>query len=1163
MLIAHPSRLRLLTIASSLVMALCWTSVPIQAQNITGTILGSVTDTSGASIPGAEVTVTNQATNQPVRAKTNQLGGYEIPYLQPGSYGIRVAHSGFQTALRGNITLQVDSRLVLNFVLRVGSTSTTVSVVGHEPLVDTSTAALGQVISSQATRSLPILGRNVFDLVGVSAGVQVNPMALGGVASTGTNAAPLFVQSDISINGGRFRTNDFLLDGVSIMLPENNDFALSPTPDSVQEFKVITNSVGPQFGRSGGGVIDVVTKSGTNQWHGEAYDFLRNQRLNANDFFANATGQKRAPFDFDLFGGDVGGPIVRNKTFVFASYEGSRNHSTSPGLLLTLPTMAQREGDFSQTLNSNGQPVTIYNPLTTRPNPDGSGYLRDAFSGNRIPTGLMDPVALKILQFIPAPNRQGAGPAQINNFVWSQNQFVNSDQWSVRVDHRFSDRQSFFGRVTRNTGLLGNSGPFNNPADNVLGNDTNRVINVVLNDTLTLSSNSFLNLRYGLTRRYEGRVPIHGAFDITSLGFPSAIAAAAQEPDFPYITFTGYSQLGASSVEIRRGNTVNTFVVDDTTIHGRHTFVYGADVRLYNQTPFQASGSGGGNYSFSPSFTQGPNPLVSSLTSGNAFASFLTGYGTGSMSSVPALAIQNWYWAGYFNDEIRLNRLTLNLGLRYDYTQPLTERHNRFSDFDFNAPFPIAVPGLPNLDGVMTHPGQGGEPRGQTNSYWKGFGPRIGLAYRLSSNLAIRGGYGIFYSPRIGTTSGSGFGASGAALSTSWLSSLNDVTPLNPLSNPFPTGVLPPLTTQADLLQLGQSITVDDRNNVDNTYIQQWNASLQWQPAGNWLLEAAYAGNKGTHLPVGLQLNQLNPSYQALGAQLNQQVPNPFYGLVSTGALSTSTIAQSRLLAPYPQYTGVSNASPPIFQNEANSIYHSLQVTAEHRFSKGMSLLVSYTNGKSISDASGRVFGVTAYVPPVQNIYDLKAERSIDEGDISQRLVISHVVELPFGRGKPILGKASGLVNQIVGGWSADGIVTLNTGFPLVLTSVGNSGVGSSVLRPNSTGQSPELSGNVESRLNEYFNTSAFSVPAPFTFGNASRTVPNVRAPGRRVYDLALAKTFPLKESLSLLFRAEAFNLTNTPYFSAPGTGLGSSSFGVISSASGARQIQFALKLLF
>ncbi|MEJ7608455.1 MAG: hypothetical protein WKF37_19840 [Bryobacteraceae bacterium] len=327
---------------------------------------------------------------------------------------------------------------------------------------------------------------------------------------------------------------------------------------------------------------------------------------------------------------------------------------------------------------------------------------------------------------------------------------------------------------------------------------------------------------------------------------------------------------------------------------------------------------------------------------------------------------------------------------------------------------------------------------------------------------------------------------------------------------------------------------------------------------GNWLVETGYAGNKGTRLPVGRQFNQLDPIYQALGADLNRLVPNPFFGLVTNGPLAARTVAQSQLLRPFPQYTAVNaTGSPAVAQNAGSSIYHSMLVRVEKRFSQGINLLVSYTGSKLIDDASGRIFGINGNPPPVQNNYDLRAERSVSEADVARRLVVSHTIDLPFGKGRKFLSGSPVVVNQIVGGWSASGFATYSSGVPLALSSTGNSGVGSGVLRPNSTGKSAKLEGDPQTRLAKYFDTAAFTVPSPFTFGNVSRTLPNVRAPARVNYDLALSKAFSVREPLSLLFRAEAFNLTNTPYFLSPGLALGTGTFGVISGALGERQIQF------
>lgn len=1137
----------------------------LRAQNITGSILGNVTDPSGAPISHAEVTATNIGTDKSVKVTTDSRGYYAATNLPPGSYEVKVSSTGFKTTVRSDVSLQVESQLRLDFSLQVGDTSSTVTVTAEAPLVDSETGSLGQVVTSKQLEELPVKGRDVFDLAVLSTGVQVNPRALGAVASTGDNSAPLFVMSDISINGGRYRTNDYLLDGVSIMLPENNNFALSPTPDGTQEFKVMTNSYGAQFGRSGGGVINVVTKSGTNNLHGSLYEFFRNDRLKANNFFANATGNKQGPLHFNLFGGSVGAPIVKNRTFVFAEYQGSRSLSSLGGQFSTLPTAAERDGDFSHLLNQQGQAVTIYSPFSATQDAAGN-TTRLPFPGNQIPKSQMDPVALKMLSYIPLPNSPGVGPAGINNYVWQQQRYINSDQWSVRIDHHISDRQTLFGRVTRNTGNSGDTGPFHNYADNVLGIDMNHVINVVLNDTYILSPSAVLNVRYGLTRRYEGRTPLQGPVGLANLGFPASYASQAQQQNFPVVSFTGYSSWGDPGGDtIRRGNSINTLVGDETLIRGRHTFVFGADVRLYDQTPYQA-GNDSGAFSFSPSFTQGPNPLQASLTAGDAFASFLTGYGSGSVTTTPALAIRNMYYGLYANDQIRLGKLSVSLGLRWDYAQPPTERYNRFANFDFDAPFPIQVPGLPNLKGVIEYPGRNGlSRRGQYNSYYKAFGPRVGLAYRLTSQTAIRAGYAIFYAPRFGATSGGSFGTTGAATSTTWVSSSNEGLALvYPLSNPFPNGLVQPPTSQADQLQLGQSLSITDPNSVDNNYNQQWNLNVQHQFGRNLLVEVAYAGNKGTHLPIGINFDQVNPIFQSLGSGLTQTVPNPFYGLVTNGTLSLPTVAVSQLLRPYPQYTAVSaTGSAATMENEGSSIYNALQIRVEKRFSKGVSFLASYVKSKLIDNSSGRIFGVNAFVPPVQDIYNLRNERSISEGDVAQQLVLTHTFEIPAGRGKHFLSSAPRAVDFVLGGWAVSGTATFSSGFPLVLTSTGNSGVGSSVLRPNNNGTSAKLEGSTESRLNRYFNTSVFSIPPTYTFGNTSRTLPDVRSPGRANYDLSLSKLFPVRETMSLDFRAEAYNLTNTPYFYGPGVALGGSNFGVISAAAGDRQIQFALKLLF
>jgi hypothetical protein len=1144
---------------------------PIDGQNITGTILGTVKDSSSAVVSGAEVTVTNIETNQVTRVTSNQLGNYEAPYLRPGRYSLKVSGSGFKTVLRENVELQVENRLRLDFQLEVGDVSATVAVTAEAPLIESNTSSLGQVITARTATEIPIRGRNVFDLVGLAPGVQVNPRAIGAVASTGNNAAPLFVFSDVSINGGRFRSNDFMLDGVSVVLPENNNYAIAPTPDGTQEFKVQSNSYGPEFGRSGGGVINVVTKGGTNSLHGSAFEFFRNDRLRANNFFANARNQPRGIFHFNMFGASAGGRIVKDKTFFFAEYQGHRESNALGGRSVTLPTMAQRRGDFSAVLNSRGQMVTIYDPFTTTAG--NGGFTRLPFPGNQIPQSRIDPAAAKMASYLPAPNRPGDGPSLINNWAYAPKEVANSDQWSFRIDHRFTDSHSLFGRLTRNTGADSNTGEFGTIADSALGNDQNHVWNAVLNGTILLSATRVVNYRYGIARRYEGRIPIHqGEIDIAKLGFPQNMVNVF-DPKFamfPSITATGYAPFGQTGGDpILRGNDLHTIVLDGSEIRGRHTLKVGTDLRLYNQTPLQGFPIQHG-YNFTPAQTQGPNPLIASLTSGDGFASFLTGFGTGSIQNLSSLAIRNMYYALFANDEVKLGRLTLNLGVRWETETPRTERYNRFATFDFSRAFPVAVPGFTSLKGVLTHAGQDGQPRGQFDPSWFNFGPRVGLAYRVADRLALRAGYGIMYAPRWGTTSAAGFGVTGDEFVQSWVSSVDGVTPLNLLSNPYPTGVLPRPTSQGDKLQLGQSINIADRGAKNNIYVQQWTISVQRQLPGDMVAEIAYAGSKGTHLPVGLIYNQLDPSLLSLGAQLNQQVSNPFFGLASTGSLSTATVARSQLLRPYPQYGSISTVNPARAVNMGSSFYHSATVRLEKRFTHGINFVVAYTGAKLIDDSSGRIFGDNGNPPALQDNYNLRGERSLSEGDVARRLAINHTIDLPIGRSRKLLGNAPRALDLLVGGWSVSGAASFIGGFPVALTSTGSTVPGSSVLRPNSTGKSANLSGTVESRLNRYFDTSQFTLPAAFTLGNVTRTLPDVRRPSRRNYDVALSKAFRVKEPLTLLFRAETFNLTNTPYFGGvnriganPGSVLGASNFGVIEDATGERQVQFSLKLAF
>ncbi|MFN7939053.1 MAG: carboxypeptidase-like regulatory domain-containing protein [Bryobacteraceae bacterium] len=1115
------------------------------AQNITGTLLGTVRDGSGAAVGQAEVTLTEKNTQIATKVAIDAGGTFQFPYLKPGPYALRVSAPGFKSVMRDNIVIRVDDRISLDLTMEIGEVSTTVSIDEKIPVVETEKGALGQVVAERAVQDLPIQGRNVFDLVGLTAGVQTSPLGEGRVVSSGSaTGLAVFNAADISINGGRFRSNEFLIDGISVMTPVQNAFAISPTPDSTLEFKVMTNAFGPQFGRSGGGVVNVVTKGGTSEFHGSVYDFFRNDRLRANNFFANARGQQRGIFHFNMFGGSIGGPVRKNRTFFFADYQGHREGASFGGRSLTIPTVAQKQGDFSDVRSAANRPVIIYDPFTTR-NVNGR-LVRDAFAGNRIPQTRLDKAAAAMQRYIPDPNRPGDGPARINNWVYAPNETTVSDQWSARVDHRFSDAHSIFFRATRNTGNSFNTGEFNTIADTTSILFTNNTWNAVINGTLVMNPTSVFNYRLGFTRRDGNQITgSNQEVKLTDLGFPAELSARVQKETFPQATFTGYAPIGTPP-DAPQTNDVYVAVAEHTLIRGKHTFTYGTDMRLYNQNVFRPSAASG-VYGFTRGFTQGPDPQVASLEAGDAFASFLTGYGSGSVQNVPAFAVRNMYAAVYLNDDIRFKNLTVNIGLRWDYEQPRTERYDRLATFDFNRQFPVPVNGIRPLVGVLTHPGRDGQPRGNFDSAWRDFGPRIGLAYRLGNRTVLRSGYGIFYAPRIGYPNPTQFGAAGFQIVTDWLASIDGLTPLNPLSNPYPNGALIPPSSPAELLAVGQAITINPRYNKNDSYTQHWSAGIQREFAGGWLAEAAYTGNTGLRQPMSLDFNQVPAEQMALGQNLLQRVPNPFLGLVRTGTLSAPTVTLNQLLRPFPQYLGMDSN----LNHTAFSQYHALQLKGERRFSRGMMILVTYTAGKIIDNGSGRVVTFTPFRPPAQNQYDLRAEKAVSQQDISQRLNVSHTVDLPFGKGR------------LRGGWSAAGNMTLHTGFPLALTSAGNTGLFTTVLRPVSTGQSAELTGPAQDRLRRYFDTSAFTLPAPFAFGNVSRTLPDTRGPGRRNYNLAVSKRTNVTERVAVLFRAEAFNLTNTPFFLPPGINLGGTDFGVISSATNERQMQFTLRVVF
>lgn len=1111
------------------------------AQSITGSLLGTVTDPSGAPVLGAQLRVLRESTNTESETKTDNRGNYEVPLLRPGTYRITAGAPGFQTLVRSGIELSVGGRVQVNLALQIGTAAESIVVTGRAELVESGTAALATTLGSRAIEELPLKGRYVLQFAALTPGVQVNPQAVNAGGGGLTNA-------DFSVNGGRYRTNDLLVDGVSSSLPKNNDFGVMPLPEGVVEMKIHTNAYSAEFGRTGGGVFNVITRGGSNELHGSLFLFHQNDNLDANAWFANTRGQAKGNFRRNQFGGSMGGPVKRDKTFYYGDYQDTRASSAGSTGAATLPLAEFRQGDFRNLVNRNGQAITIFDPVTTTAS--GSGFVRTPFPGNAIPASRQDVAARNLMKLYPEPNRPGTGPARVDNFVFQQPSQSRSYQYTGRVDHEFSSFHRIFGRYTRSNGTSTALGDYGTLGDSVLGFNPGSVSqSAAINDTYTFTPTVLLNSRLGFSRDFSARTPLHEGINLAQFGFNPALDSIREENSLPGFRPAGYGGLGPQGGDrIRLANDIWHLNSDLTVIRGTHTIKMGGEGRLYNQNAYQA-GSENAQFSFPVSWTQGPDPQRATLTAGDGIASFLLGTGGGSITSTPRLAVRNFYWGAFVNDDWKMSsRLTLNLGFRWEVETARTERYNRFATFDFTRPFPIPVPGLPGLRGTLTHPGQDGEPRGNMDNVWTNFGPRAGFAYRAGHGFVLRGGYGIFYSPVFGYTAPNSFGTSGALITTPWVGSLDGLRPLNYLSNPFPDGALRKSNDPVDVTQMGLGVIAMDRRNVNDIYTQQWNLNIQRQIAGNVLIEAAYAGNKGVRVPVGINWNQLDPRYQSLGPALAESVPNPFFGIVREGGLAQRTVTRGQLLRPYPHYGGVQT----YMQNMGSSIYHSFTLKIEKRLSRGFLGQIAYTNGKLIDNGSGRVVNITDFVPPVQNAYDLRAERSISEGDVSQRLVLFGSWDLPWAR-----------QNRVIGGWSVSAWGTFHTGFPIGLISSGSPGVFSAVTRPNSTGRPGNKTGPTQSRLNEYFDTQAFRIPEPFTFGNVARTLPDTRGPGRAHTDVTLHKDFRVTERFRFRLRAEAYNLANTPFFDMPADNRGAANFGVISGARLQRTVQVSSRLVW
>ncbi len=1147
-----------------IVIGLFYTLAPLWGQEVRATILGRVSDQTDAVIASARVEAANASTGVRYTSQTNESGDYMLPFLIPGPYSIKVESPGFRSYTRSGIVVRESDRVTIDVTMQVGDASQVIEVSAQAPLLDTSTASMGQVIESRTILELPLKDGMVLIMATLSPGVTFTPESAGYVRPFDTSSP-----STMSVDGTRSGSNQFLVDGAPNM--QRGEVAYAPPPGVVEEFKVQTATFDASYGFLAGAAVNMSIKSGTNSVHGQTYYFMQNPVLNADKFFRLAAGKPQ--FRLYRYGGSVSGPVYlpklyhgRNRTFFMYGYEGIWSFDPSPWVVEAAPTPAQRAGDFSSLLAISSR-YQIYDPYSITAAPGGR-FSRTALPENKIPPNLINPVAAKIADLWDLPNQAGTIDGT-NNYQKGKN--AQDTYWNhiVRLDHNLSDKQ----RVYMRTNFTSLQRPENIRQNRTVGDNFYRFNRgAFLDHVYTPSSRFFVNSRYSLTRFITGYTPFQEGWDLASLGFSSNFIGQLKQLDpralkFPNIGVAGYSSLGGVNTDNRRVTNIHELAVNFTNMMGAHTLRSGIAYRVYQENAYNLANSSG-NLSFDSTWTRGPldTSPASPLGLGQSMASFL--YGLPSGGNLPIndnYAEQNKYWAFYAQDDWKVSRkLTLSLGLRYELPSPLTERFNRsVRGFDAAAASPIEaqvrqayaqnpIPDVPveqfRVRGGLTFAGAGGLPRTLWNTATSNFMPRIGFAYSATPKIVVRGGYGIYFEP-LGALA-LHVDQTGFSATTTLVPSLdNGQTYIATLGNPFPGGFLRAAGAAGGLATfLGQGISFFDERLV-NPYMQRWQFAVQRElPASN-LIEVSYVGNRGTRLRAGRDLDPIPRQYlSTLPARdqntidaLNRQVANPFYPLLPGTNLASTTVARAQLLRPFPQFSGISAA-----MNAGYSWYHALQVRYEKRFSAGLSASLSYTWQKLME--------ATSYLNPT----DIRPEEVISDQDRTQRLAVIWIYEFPFGDHKRLRVSRNRVAAQAISGWQVQGIYTAQSGAAL--------GFGNAIF----TGDLKNIPlPKDQRRVAQWFNVNAgFERDSNRQLASNLRTFPTrfsgIRADGPNNWDLSLIKNTGIREGVRLQFRAEAINALNHPQFTAPNTTPASTAFGQVTGEfAWPRVIQFGLKVLF
>ena len=1167
---------KLICVWFALLPALLWGQASFEAQ-----VRGVVRDASGGSISGAKVTITDIATNISNSIVTDERGTYIFNGLRPATYVVKAEMAGFRPEEAKNVVLQVSQHTSVDFALQVAGVETSIAVEDVAPKLDTGSAEIGTTITGQYTREMPLYGRSYFGLVFLSGGVTE-------AAGNGTRDSYPSGTNFIS-NGQRNATAEVRFDGAPISAPEqgeggNSNVYYTPSVEVIQEFKVENNSFSAEYGNNGGTVLNILMKQGGNRVHGSGWWFGQRDAFDANDFFSNQAGIEKPPHVHDQYGGSISGPIKKNKTFFLFDFEKQRDIGSSQ-VVANVPTTLQRNGDFSQTMtfdeNGNLAPVVIYDPRSI----DANGN-RQAFPNNKIPSALIDPVAKKLLDFFPEPNVQGQAGTNYNNYRKNVQSSYDAYQFDVRGDHQFNDNNHIGLRYSREHAL--------NPVSTTFVNDAYEyktdVHNAVVDYNWTINPRLLYTGRLSLDRAVAPGITNYPS--LTSVGFPGSLAANGLTR-MPMIEFDQtYSNLfDQCCVDTNFAHTLLTYSSALSWAKGSHSLKFGGEQRTFFNNFWQPDNPTG-LFSFGPDATN-QQPGNGVVTQGDGFASLLLGYGdnsTGPLNLKPPVADKSKETAFYIQDDWKVNsKLTLNLGLRYEWSTSYTERYNRSSFSDFTDSSGVTVPGLGELNGITVFPTAGHRtvPVDRNN-----FAPRLGLAYSWDSKTVIRAGAGIYYGANIATN----FQYPGPAYTKSapiYFSKDFYQTQYATLSNPFPAGLPPPQgRTYGKLAQWGFANESDlGYETPRNPELYQWSAGIQRLLPGDLVVSVDYSANRSTHLSwgsfaAGTRNRNFIPSnirQNYTTAQLNSLVPNPFQPLfVGSQAIfhepdsryNDPTIPLINLLRPYPQFDGPFDGFP-LFG--ANSRYDSLQIRFDKRTGKYITIQGSYTLSRSTDNSSSGDNGWVGWYGAggPQALDQLQNETTLSANNATHRLAAALTAQVPVGRGLLVGSSMNRVLDAVVGGWSASANLTMQSGQPVAIRMARNR-LADGRQRPNLTCANPSTGVgyhdaaaallNGASTGFSVFNPACFADPGDQQLGNAPRYLDNVFSQGINNVDLAMRKQFAITENMRFQVRVEAFNAFNRTRFDRAGFQYGGGSFGQVTSlanGSHARQMQIVARFEF